>query len=329
MGTLRFFLAVMVALSHVGWYPFGLNLGVAAVMVFYMISGFAMSALWEKINNKSCFGVSLRNFYYERFLRIFPAYFFVLFVSSLFIYIYNPESYFLQKGFGVSDFFQNLFIVPLNFYMYTGIDQFTIIPPAWSLAVELQFYILLPFFLYRYPNLFWWISLMVLLFAQSGWILTEYWSYRLLPGVLHLFLVGVLLYRAQKNGYLFNFLYNKILIYSVFLLMAYWMTKDGLPRDGGLMHNYLYEFSVALIPGIVVLAILINIKKSLSWDRWLGNLAYGTFLSHFLVYWYLQVFKIEFSMLTYLVLSILVASIVYLIVEQPIGRLRKRIYKHS
>jgi peptidoglycan/LPS O-acetylase OafA/YrhL len=48
VGTLRFVLAIVVALSHTGTVFLGYNTGVVAVVSFFMISGYVMALLIEK-----------------------------------------------------------------------------------------------------------------------------------------------------------------------------------------------------------------------------------------------------------------------------------------
>ncbi|MBD8729760.1 hypothetical protein [Pseudomonas sp. CFBP 13710] len=92
-----------------------------------------------------------------------------------------------------------MLIVPLNFYMFTGGNDFMLVPPAWSLGAELQFYILLPFLLSsRYAA--WAFSLATFgcyLGAQLGLLNADFYGYRLLAGVGFIFMLGVLAHRED------------------------------------------------------------------------------------------------------------------------------------
>lgn len=51
MGAYRLLLALLVALSHMGVKFWGVNLGVVAVISFFIISGFVMTSLIERLNS--------------------------------------------------------------------------------------------------------------------------------------------------------------------------------------------------------------------------------------------------------------------------------------
>jgi hypothetical protein len=57
-------------LATVGYRPFGLHIGVSAVVAFYMVSGYAMSAMWRRwyVADGQVMG-----FYLDRVLRLYPA----------------------------------------------------------------------------------------------------------------------------------------------------------------------------------------------------------------------------------------------------------------
>jgi len=67
MGTYRLFLAALVALSHVGLTIGGMNPGVMAVVHFFLLSGFVMTALIRRyyLNIKE-----VPAFYLDRTLRL-------------------------------------------------------------------------------------------------------------------------------------------------------------------------------------------------------------------------------------------------------------------
>lgn len=73
-GYIRFFLAFLVLISHLGIRFKGMNEGVFAVVIFYILAGHVVTKLFlEKIKSNDIIK-RLKIFYIERFLRIFPRY---------------------------------------------------------------------------------------------------------------------------------------------------------------------------------------------------------------------------------------------------------------
>jgi peptidoglycan/LPS O-acetylase OafA/YrhL len=107
------------------------NIGDLGVRVFFVISGFLITGLLIAESEKSG-RIDLLKFYFRRTLRIFPPYYFLLFVLAVLavsgrVHITFPQ--FLPVFSYASD------------YIYPGTWD---IDHAWSLAVEEQFYLLLP-----------------------------------------------------------------------------------------------------------------------------------------------------------------------------------------
>lgn len=94
-GYFRFILALMVVASHSQVTVQGVNFGVSAVVVFYILAGYVTSNLFEKvfINTQN----PLKNYFYDRFLRIFPLY----------IYIYINNFIFVFNTIRTANFFSN------------------------------------------------------------------------------------------------------------------------------------------------------------------------------------------------------------------------------
>lgn len=201
MGTLRFFLAIFVAISHMQLIQ-GFNIGVASVVVFYLLSGYVMThSFLSNFNGKI---QNVGYFYVDRMLRIYPLYLFYFCITVIFLLATNYG----EPYFGVRSIIWNLLIIPLNFFMFSDAmnlihdpvfkTNFNVIPPAWSLGAELQFYLLIPFILkFRLTKILFPLSFVVFLFASYGEINTDYYGYRLLPGVLFIFLSGSLLYKIK------------------------------------------------------------------------------------------------------------------------------------
>lgn len=122
-----------------------LDLGSFGVCLFFALSGCTLFiSSHEKINQ---FG-DFFGFYIKRFMRIWPAFAISLFIYLVFIEIFR-HFYTADKSFWIAQFLneyslQNVFqYLSLTFNIYGPRNLF--IGPYWSLPVEFQYYLLLPF----------------------------------------------------------------------------------------------------------------------------------------------------------------------------------------
>lgn len=118
---MRLFLAILVYISHVS----SLNVGRPAVMVFFILSGYWVSQLYASKRG------SVFDFWIDRWLRIWPL---AAFVAIMWV---------LTKT--VLDLPVPGSLVSTLFLLGLAIRQDDVITVAWSLDIELQFYLLLPF----------------------------------------------------------------------------------------------------------------------------------------------------------------------------------------
>ena len=295
LGTLRLVLAVFVVISHAGVRWGGLNPGVIAVVGFYAISGYVMTGLvrrhYPRIDR-------LLGFYADRALRLLPAYYVVALAALAWFFWHGPEPLFLERSPTGTDLLNNLLVVPINFYMWNDADKFSLVPPAWSLGCEIQFYLLFPLLLLGgLRPLAFGLSLLVYLAAFSGNIQTEWFGYRLLPGVLFVFLLGSLLYdchhaddadaavaagRGRGGSAAIGGCGTRITVLTVlgvlgFAAAGHWGGTVQLP--------YNPETLIGLGVAVPLLHLLAP-RPGRIWDDRAGDLSYGVFLVHFLVFWF-------------------------------------------
>ncbi|HPP88429.1 MAG TPA: acyltransferase [bacterium] len=103
--------------------------GWVGVDIFFVLSGFLIGGQLIK-EIKTTGALNFKKFYLKRILRIFPAYY-----IALIIYIFVDKKY-------------NEYLLIINQILYLHNYLGYIYGISWSLAIEEQFYLLLPYFLY-------------------------------------------------------------------------------------------------------------------------------------------------------------------------------------
>jgi peptidoglycan/LPS O-acetylase OafA/YrhL len=141
------------------------------------------------------FGGSLKNlrrFYVDRFFRIYPLY-----IASLLLIL----GFTAVTGYGKLYLDPASTVVNLTVFWLNAHTTPIINPPAWSLATEAQFYMLLPF-LAVFPRLKYALILPsygIFAAASFGYLNEWNWGYKLLPGTLFFFLIGSVLFDMKSD----------------------------------------------------------------------------------------------------------------------------------
>lgn len=332
LGTFRLILALLVALSHADFRIAGLNPGVIAVVCFYLISGYVMTGLLRSHYQ----GIArVPYFYMDRALRILPQYLAIAAITLAWFYTIGHFTAFLQHAPDSREVLQNLFIVPLNYFMFNHSDQFTLVPPAWSLGAEVQFYILIPFLLWRPLRVAGFvIALTVFLAASWGLLNTDTFGYRLLPGVLVFFILGSALFdlvpgkstSAKSGG---SFYRNRPLVFTALVFAASLLLGGILQYFGHLGLPYNRETLVGLLIGLPLLYLLGPLPQH-ALDNRMGDLSYGVFLNHFLLQWVgVGVPDSVPAFAMYLTLSLALSYFTQRVVEQPVLRWRRKMRREK
>lgn len=326
LGTLRLTLALAVLISHVGVTIASLNPGVISVVVFYAISGYVMNQLIHAYYGS--LGLMVQ-FYMDRMLRILPQYIFYLGGAYLWYYLTQTVTIFTQRAPTVIDVFNNLTIVPLNFFMYNQSDHFALIPPAWSLGAELQFYLIVPLLVIS-RSLFWvlvCLSLTVQALALTGFLHSDWWGYRLLPGVLWIFALGIILSQRhiadnEQRAFLGRVVGLLLVLFALVAAILTYYERLTEPYYREVIIGA--AFAVCLIATLGTMKVDNPLLKRL--DTWMGHVSYGVFLNHFLILW---LFGWQGRSLTgkecwiLSMVSLIASAVSFILIEAPILRWRR------
>lgn len=322
-GYLRLVLAFCVMISHMDILIYGLNPGVVAVVIFYLLAGFVVSHLFFDILPDSKYKILL--FYKDRFLRIFPLYIYIMLLTVIFLLLTS----FANPNFTFVKLFYNITIIPLNYYMYIDSAILTnpswcLVPPAWSLGAELQAYILLSLvFLFRKFRIFFAIgSFIIYIIANLSILNPDYFGYRLVVGVFFIFYTGSAIHKiTSKKGDIFEKLFPVFIFFSTILLTFVFYVLDSFSP------TYTKETLLGLFIGVPLIYFMSRTKIKFPLNFLFGSLSYGLFLSHFLSIWILEYFdfnieNILLKICAVFFLSILISYIGVVAIEKKINSIR-------
>lgn len=351
MGLIRLLLAISVITAHSN--PiFGFNFigGQIAVEIFFMISGFYMALiLTEKYNKKSDYRLFISN----RFLKIYPTYWLILilcFIYRLVLSHFNPNSpdifAFFNSNYHLNPFSFLFLLIPnftifgLDLGLFFGLNlttgalfftsnfrqfspplyDFNLIVQAWTLSLELMFYILAPF-LNRLKNQYLFLimslSLGLRFFLYSQGLNHDPWTYRFFPTELIFFLSGIIMYRFYQ--YIKTKDFKKISIFCFLFYFSFLFYYQFLPHERT-KQLIIFIFSFILIPFIF------NLFKKNKIDRFIGELSFPVYLSHFLIidiFTHFTNLPHQFLGLTVATVSIIFSILILKIIINPINNFRQ------
>lgn len=331
MGIIRVILAISVVMAHSGAIGgFKLLGGHIAVQTFYIISGFYMTL----ILNEKYINTNYMVFIKSRLLRLYPIYWVVLLLtlfSSLLHFVLTSGYYagITQVYFDYSHvidfrtyiflFFTNAVLLFQDTVMFLGLDvntgklfftnnflstspglyHFLLVPQAWSIGVEITFYLIAPFIVRRkitYIYLLMLVSLMLRIILYYHGLQYDPWTYRFFPTELLLFLLGTVGYHFYKKIEHLNikYIYLRMVYFSILLFI---LVYSFIPYSSYIEWCYLLSFFFCL-PFVFMLS------KDWKKDRYIGELSYPIYISHMLVLFEINEFSIASPLKTFIVVII-------------------------
>jgi len=347
MGVLRFLLAVSVLIGHSD-HSFGfpdIN-NTMSVRTFYIISGFYMALV---LNTKYA-ELPYYTFIRSRYLRLFPAYITVvaLTVSYGFVTYFTTGSFewpltgwvrtlselkfntivfytltnVFMFGQDIISYFHvtqngNMLFDLFNKHRVYGFDAYMLVPQAWTLGLELCFYLVSPFLVKR--SVLTITATIVGSFALKFAVFpffnldTQAFGYKFFPFEIVYFCLGALSYKLYRHDK-FKYLRSKHHYGIVLLLSAiYFLTHINAPEWA----RYLSISSC--IPS------LFAITKSNKADRLIGELSYPIYITHILVFYCLTQYTKLGTELPGLVATIILSFLIYYFVDRTIDAKREKL----
>lgn len=348
MGIIRLVLALCVVVAHstpiLGFMPMH---GTGAVQSFYIISGFYMALVLSTKYLPANTGVM--NFYASRMSRLLPVYILVLvltFVGASFIgrTLYEPLSQLYQK-YSLLEFpYQiliaatNLFIIGQDLIMFLATEPsgsslhwtgnlsasnpayyFLLVPQAWTLGVELWFYLLAPFIVplrARALVLLLLLSVSIrILLAMHGFT-NDPWAYRFFPNELAFFVMGVLAYKWYSVRSRRKSLSRRIGYIMGGVILSLIAAHRYIPSE-------ITKFVLFYLIFVGCLPWIFESTRFSRIDRFLGNLSYPVYIGHLMLLGVVS-WAGEWRGPLLVIVSLIFSLFAYFFIEQPVERWRTR-----
>ncbi len=304
--------------------------GFVGVDIFFVISGFLMTMiLYEK-------KISIINFYISRLKRILPALIFVIvfiFVLTTIIFLPGHLDHFYKSLKYTLLFISNIFFWIKSADYFNINSYFQPLLHTWSLSLEMQFYFIMPFFIFFIKKLSNNSQIgFVLIFILSSLVLSILFigreqSFYLLPYRICEFFIGTLVYLLKKKN--LNIRYNDFFSFiSFFILIILILKINNLNFPG------IKGISISLFTGLIIFfnytkifIRLINVKIL----QFIGLISYSFFLIHWpviVIYKYLIVSTFSLIDIAYISLITFVLSIIsYYFIENPFKNMELKKFK--
>lgn len=313
LNGLRFIAALLVIVHHTEQIKYIYNLpnnfsssfiqiiGELGVILFFVLSGFLITYLLLE-EEKRTNAIAVKNFYLRRILRIWPLYFFIVFLA--FAVLPNIPS-FILPDYGKAEIYEDLSakILLYVFFLPNLVSPLLgVVPYAsllWSIGTEEQFYLiwapLLKFVKRHRIALMFIIVFGYLLFARAlfsdrtnflvyKYEINAFWQSFNIPSMAIGGFFALLLHsnhRALKiflNNYLFYFalVFTSVMLYHGVYFPH--ITVNDLPFP------YLYKEFYSIWFGVIILNFAANKNIFISLEgrpiRYLGKISYGLYVYH-------------------------------------------------
>ena len=322
---LRGILAISVVIWHGlltnGTAPFYLSIpGRTAVWIFFGISGYVISYGFFSGRYRLA-AVSIRQFYVNRLLRIFPLFLLLSLLAYISVYIVSGSAPISWQR------------IPQELLMLQFNHSYSLNSVFWTLGIECQFYLITPLliFLFGYTQ-----KMNFLLFCIAAYLLLQSW----IPS-------GYFMHRLQLDSR--NLIGNLSHFFAGMAACSWVINRKEIKLPLGLLAisalvlliftNYLYRYQMqwywtigsVCIDLVIVLAILLHssfAEKKIAPDQYfLRFLSFSGLISYGIYAWHpflsANIPLAENNVLFSLLFSFVAAAVSYRIIEKPALSLKR------
>lgn len=319
MGYYRLYLSLLVVASHL-WEVTLFKVGAQAVACFFVLSGFLMSRSIEVTYGRTLKGIT--RYLLNRFLRIYPIYWLILALSALFLILYPNDAFNLQMRLSADPYiiFSNISL----FNLYSVQNVF--VPPAWSLAVEFIFYIVIGIIPLSFGK-----SIFGILFSILLLILL--WISNQIQNMNTVLVYGLLCFSSGCAVDYFNYSISKMFFFCTVLIIPF-------------LYYIFFQLNIDIYPTIYISGCCAGIictiylkqnqkKYAGKFEKICGELSYPVFLCHYFVAeivnkvigkFHIPIAPYSFIFfLVSLIFTLLMSIYIYIYIEQHIKILRTHV----
>ena len=318
--------------------------GTSWVVGFVILSGYLIEG--SLVSNLPKKNYTVKNYIILRITRIFPLYFFIIFISILF-FIFNFNSTFfnetsstlinrLMETYNLKNLIGQIFFLT---GIIPGFKTFFFLNATPTLVYEFFYYLTwsLRFYFSKY-----YIYLIFILF-----LILYYFKVILFDFVIFYFiwLIGTLLHNFKK--FFFNNFFCRLGYISLFFFTSLYLFDETNYILKKLTQFYFHEYFLFIIPFSLIILGKNSIfyqKFSISiffvkFSKWLGNISYPLFIVHTFIILILEITVSYFDLnqflnsyflaFIYLFIIIFISQILSLLIEKPIMKFRERIKERN